>query len=312
MAQTDDAAVEFFDAARKHWDERGFGFWVALDRESGELVGVGGVKDIDGAFLNLYYRLAFDRLGQGLGTEIARAAAAHALEFLPELPVRALVKEVNVPSVRTALRAGFQAVGAKVLRDDLPDEAPSIVFEAPRVEAATAFDAATREQVLDLWVRTNDAGGAVGFTPGAPRGDVDAALARHEEAMAEGASTAVLLRSAVDGRVIGMALVTPAPTPLMPHVATVWRVMTDPDARGRNLGRLLMAGVHRVSRKLGLEILTLNVRSGTGTTRFYEACGYEVTGRVLGAIRVAPGDDRDDIWMARRLDGRVLTPDVRD
>ncbi|WP_245616929.1 GNAT family N-acetyltransferase [Knoellia subterranea] len=87
--------------------------------------------------------------------------------------------------------------------------------------------------------------------------------------------------------------------------------MTDPELRGRNLGRLLMAGVHRVAREAGVEILTLDVRSGTGTTAFYEACGYRETGRVLGAIRVAPGDERDSISMARRLDDRILTPDPR-
>ena len=35
------------------------------------------------------------------------------------------------------------------------------------------------------------------------------------------------------------------------------------------------------------------------------------SGRVLGAIRVAPGDERDDITMTRRLDDRTLTPDPR-
>jgi hypothetical protein len=29
---------------------------------------------------------------------------------------------------------------------------------------------------------------------------------------------------------------------------------------------------------------------------------------VPGAIRVAPGDDRDDVIMARRLDGAALQP----
>jgi hypothetical protein len=48
-----------------------------------------------------------------------------------------------------------------------------------------------------------------------------------------------------------------------------------------------------------------------GTTGFYESCGYRECGRVLGAIRVAPGDERDDIRMTRRLDDRVLQPDPR-
>jgi hypothetical protein len=35
-------------------------------------------------------------------------------------------------------------------------------------------------------------------------------------------------------------------------------------------------------------------------------CGYTEVGRVPGAIRVAPGDDRDDVLMARQLDGSPL------
>lgn len=40
-----------------------------------------------------------------------------------------------------------------------------------------------------------------------------------------------------------------------------------------------------------------------GTEEFYARCGYREVGRIEGAIRVAPGGDRDDILMARRLDG---------
>ena len=313
MASTDEAAEGFFEANRSHWDERGFGFWVAQERGTGEVVGVCGVREIDGDahFLNLYYRLGFDHLGRALGREMSRASAAQALEFLPGLPVWALVKEVNTPSVRTALGSGFERVGTRPLRDDLPDESRSTVFAAPSVAAVTTFDDTTREQVLDLWMRTNDAGGAVGFLPGAPRERVAAALSGHEASMATGSGVAVLLRSAADFRVLGLGFVERGPNPLLDHKRTVGRVMTDPDLRGRNLGRLLMAGIHRVARTLGAEILTLDVRSGMGTTGFYESCGYRECGRVLGAIRVAPGDERDDIRMTRRLDDRVLQPDPR-
>lgn len=315
MAASDEAAEEFFEATRKHWDERGFGFWVARDREAGDVVGVGGLKQIPGeggAFLNLYYRLAFDHQGRGLGKEMSRTSAAHAVEFLPQIPVRALVKEINTPSVKTALGSGFDRVGTRRLNDDLPDEPPSTIFEAPRTESVTSFDAGTREQILDLWTRTNDAGGAVGFLAGAPRADVDAALRGHEESMESGHTVGVLLRSAADARVVAVSLLVRGNNPLLDHTRSVYRVMTDPDLRGRNQGRLLMAATHRVARDLGVEILSLGVRSGTGTSKFYRACGYEQTGRVLGAIRVAPGDERDDITMARRLDDRTLQPDPRD
>ena len=315
MAATDEAAEEFFEESRNHWDDKGFGFWVARDRQSGEAVGVCGLKEIDGArgaFLNLYYRLGFDHQGRGLGKEMSRASAAHAVEFLPDLPVWALIKEVNVPSVRTALASGLErGVGTRVLHDDLPDEPPSTIFGAPRAEALTTFDDETREQILDLWMRTNDAGGAVGFLPGAPRAAVDARLASAEREMAAGMRVAVVQRSAADNRVLGLAFLSEGPNPILSHGRWVYTVMTDPDLRGRNLGRLLMAGTHRVARDLGVEILSLGVRSGTGTSHFYESCGYVESGRVLGAIRVAPGDDRDDITMTRRLDERVLEPDPR-
>lgn len=314
MAASDEAAEEFFESTRKHWDERGFGFWVARDRESADVVGVCGLKEITGAkgaFLNLYYRLGFDHQGRGLGKEMSRTSAAHAVEFLPQLPVRALVKEINTPSVRTALGSGFERAGTRVLHDDLPDEPPSTVFEAPQIEAVTSFDADTREQILDLWVRTNDAGGAVGFTRGAPRAAVDERLSAAEQDMSAGMRVGVVQRSAADNRVLGLAFLSEGPNPILSHGRWVYTVMTDPELRGRNLGRLLMAGTHRVGRDLGVEILSLGVRSGTGTSKFYEACGYHESGRVLGAIRVAPGDERDDITMTRRLDDRLLTPDPR-
>ncbi len=311
MSQTDADAEAFLEATLAHWNEHGFGFWVAEDRANGDVVGVCGVKDVEGAFHNLYYRLVFDRLGQGLGREMSRASAAHAVEFLPALPLRALVKEVNTPSVQTALSTGLERAGTRILHDDLPDEPPSTVFEGPRFEALTTFDEATREQVLDLWVRTNDAGGAVGFLPGAPRSRVAEALAAHESAMATGATVAVVLRSAADDRLLGLSFLVQGSNPLLDHTRTVYRVMTDPDRRGQNLGRLLLAATHRVARESGVEILTLGVRSGTGTSAFYGACGYRESGRVLGAIRVAPGDERDDITMTRRLDNRTPTPDPR-
>ena len=313
MASSDDDAVAFLDRTRQHWDERGFGVWVAREQETGEVVGVCGLTEVHGDVdhLNLYYRLGFEHLGRGLGKEMSRTCAAVAVEHLPAIPVWALVKEVNEPSVRTALASGLDRVGARALHDDRPDEAPSSIFEAPRVEALTAFDDATRDQVLDLWVRTNDAGGSVGFLPGAARSRVDAALHAHESSMASGHTVAVLLRSAADERVVGASFLVRGSNPLLDHTRTVYRVMTDPGRRGQNLGRLLMAATHRVAHAAGVEVLTLSVRSGTGLSRFYETCGYAESGRVLGAIRVAPGDERDDITLTRRLDDRTLTPDKR-
>ena len=66
-------------------------------------------------------------------------------------------------------------------------------------------------------------------------------------------------------------------------------------------GRLLLEGLHRSAVGLGLEQLMLTTRGGTGVEGFYERFGYSIVGRHPGAIRLAPGDDRDEIILIYRL-----------
>ncbi len=240
--------------------------------------------------------------GRGLGAEPLRVLAARALEHGPTPSLVAVVPPDDCAAVRTAERAGFTLVGET-------DEGVELV--APRVEVCRSpFDPATRGRVLDLWCATNEAGGAVGFLPGAPRDRVSEALAAHEEQLAAGSAVAVLLHEP-EGALVGLGLWVGDPNPLFAHGRTAYRVMTDPDRRGRNLGRLLMAAMHRVARGDGVEVVQLVVRSGLGLSRFYERSGYREVGRVPGTIRVAPGDDRDSVFLARRLDDRPLEPDGR-
>jgi hypothetical protein len=56
-----------------------------------------------------------------------------------------------------------------------------------------------------------------------------------------------------------------------------------------------------LARKMGLDALQVTVRSGSGTEKFYARLGYSEVGRVPAALRVAPGDDRDEIIMWREL-----------
>jgi RimJ/RimL family protein N-acetyltransferase/GNAT superfamily N-acetyltransferase len=312
MPDSDDTASAAFDDCLARWDRHGFDYGVAEETSTRTGIGVGGLRHrrlVDGEeVLNLCYRFATDVHGRGLGREAARAWTAHALEWLPDIPVVATAHEADERSVRVALAAGLEVAGS--LEDGSAGEPPAPLLRAPRVEAPEWFDEATRESVLDLWCAVNDTGGAVGFLPGAPRHEVASVLSSHEEGMAEGSTTAVLLRGAA-GRVVGLGFWVADRNPLLSHARTAYRVMTRPELHGRNLGRLLMAAMHRVAREQGVEVAVLDVRSGLGTTRFYEAAGYVEVGRVPGVIRVAPGDDRDSVLMARRLDGRPMVADGR-
>jgi GNAT superfamily N-acetyltransferase len=79
------------------------------------------------------------------------------------------------------------------------------------------------------------------------------------------------------------------------------RVQVHPSRQGGGLGRVLMSGVHDIARERGWDFLYLSARGGTGVDGFYRGLGYQEVGRLPGAIRVAPGDDRDEILLACRL-----------
>jgi GNAT superfamily N-acetyltransferase len=88
----------------------------------------------------------------------------------------------------------------------------------------------------------------------------------------------------------------------MDHWRLLKRVMVDPKRQGCGYGRELLAEADRIARGWGLAGLRLTARGGQGLERFYSSCGYTEVGRVPGAIRVAPGDDRDDITFWRAFD----------
>ncbi len=54
---------------------------------------------------------------------------------------------------------------------------------------------------------------------------------------------------------------------------------------------------HIACREMGLEQLHLAARGGMGLEHFYARLGWREIGRWPGALRLAPGDDRDEILM---------------
>lgn len=46
---------------------------------------------------------------------------------------------------------------------------------------------------------------------------------------------------------------------------------------------------------------TIGLRGGMGLEGFYERLGWEIVGRWPAALRLAPGDDRDEVLMVLPL-----------
>lgn len=164
-------------------------------------------------------------------------------------------------------------------------------------EQDPAVDPVLRDGLVRLWTDVTNAGGAVGYVPPVTAGAIRPEVTRYFAAMAEGRTRLLVGRDA-DGEVAASAFLTLNSHGLMRHWAWLYTVMIHPRHQGRGYGRDLMAAVAEMARTTpGIEAVRLGCRGGLGLERFYTSCGYREVGRVPGAIRVAPGDDRDDVTM---------------
>ncbi len=157
-----------------------------------------------------------------------------------------------------------------------------------------------RDEIVALWTEVSNAGGAVGFVGTVTAGDVLPTAANAFAGIESGHDR--LLAGFAGDRLAAMLVLAGGRFVLAEHWRTVKRVMVHPDLQGRGYGAALMREAERAAREAGWDALHLTVRSGLGTERFYAGLGYKEVGRLPGALRVAPGDDRDEIHMWLALD----------
>jgi len=103
-----------------HPEDPSLGLWAAIERATGAFVGRCGLLpwEIDGkAEVEVAYLIAPPHQRRGLGTESARAIAAHAFDALGIPRVVSLVHPENVASRRVAERIGMTF--EREWRDDL-------------------------------------------------------------------------------------------------------------------------------------------------------------------------------------------------
>lgn len=174
-------------------------------------------------------------------------------------------------------------------------------LQASRPDALTPD---LRRQLIDCWVAVANAGGAV-IATGLPMPPVSArevALVADQLIAGLDADRSRILIAAYGDTLAGWLVVRRDPHPLIAHCGVVNHVQTHPGFRGMGIGAALMERVRVVAREeMGLERLQLSARAGLGLEKFYARLGWVEVGRWPGALRVAPGDDRDDILMSIRL-----------
>ncbi|GHJ35170.1 GNAT family N-acetyltransferase [Streptomyces sp. TS71-3] len=176
--------------------------------------------------------------------------------------------------------------------------------ELTQFSQAAEVGPALRQELVDCWVAVVNTGGAVipHGVPVPPLGtrEVRPVLDEIAEGLDPGRSR--MLVATGEGAVAGWLLLRRDPHPLVAHCGTVNHLQTHPRFRGKGLGSALMHRVRGIARdEMGLERLRLTARSGLGLEDFYRGLGWVEVGRWPGALRVAPGDDRDEILMSLAL-----------
>ncbi|MEV0211867.1 GNAT family N-acetyltransferase [Micromonospora sp. ALFpr18c] len=160
-----------------------------------------------------------------------------------------------------------------------------------------------RGAIVDLWTDVSNAGGAVGFVPPVTAADVRTIADPTFAGIAEGPDR--LLVGYVGDRLVAVLIFSDNRFPLKAHWCVLKRVMVHPDTQGTGYGAALMREAARLGAEMGHEALHVTVRDGLGLDGFYRRLGYREIGRLPGALRVAPGDDRDEIlmWLDLTADG---------
>lgn len=116
-----------FEDQLRHWDQHGFGLWLAFDRTTLTCAGRGGLRHIDlegQQVIQLGYLLFPKFWGQGLATEIAEASKQAAFESLALKRIIALSLPMNLASRRV-----LQKVGFRYLRDVQYDGSRQVLYE---------------------------------------------------------------------------------------------------------------------------------------------------------------------------------------
>ncbi len=95
----------------RHWRAHGFGRWAVVHKGRGELIGYGGLRNLEG-MPELVYLLARDYWGRGLATELARACLRLSFTTRRFPRIVAITQPDNLASRRVLEKLGMTHEGA--------------------------------------------------------------------------------------------------------------------------------------------------------------------------------------------------------
>jgi len=90
-----------------HWQMRGYGMWIVVKRDDGEVIGRAGLwNEAGGPGLELGWLIRKSAWGRGYATEAARAALGWAWQHSGHDHIVSVIHAENQPSIRIAEKLG--------------------------------------------------------------------------------------------------------------------------------------------------------------------------------------------------------------
>ncbi|MER5597859.1 GNAT family N-acetyltransferase [Streptomyces sp. NPDC002265] len=142
-------------------------------------------------------------------------------------------------------------------------------LDAPRLLAAVP-------ELAGLLADTVHGGASIGFLAPLDRTDAIAWWRGRAEAVASGQLAVWVARDA--GRVLGTVTLAFADKPNSRHRAELVKLMVHRDARGRGLGRALLATAEQAAAEAGITLLHLDTETDSPAERLYRSAGWTRAG----------------------------------
>jgi RimJ/RimL family protein N-acetyltransferase len=111
---TREESVEWIGRQRERYETHGFGYWLAVEKSTGQAVGQVGVlpRVLDGVDeVDVGYIIRRSRWREGFASEGAAACRDHVFDTLGRPRVLCLVRPENAPSLGVARKIGLKTAG---------------------------------------------------------------------------------------------------------------------------------------------------------------------------------------------------------
>ncbi|MER7001201.1 GNAT family N-acetyltransferase [Streptomyces sp. NPDC000410] len=133
--------------------------------------------------------------------------------------------------------------------------------------------------LAELLVDAVDAGASVGFLAPLDRAAAETWWRTHAAAIADG-SRALWTARTGGGRITGTISLGFATYPNGRHRAEIAKLLVHRDARGRGLGRTLLATAERAAAAAGATLLHLDTETGSPAEALYRSAGWTEAGMI--------------------------------